>query len=236
MKNIDGLRKDLCKMYDDWNDKIFASTILTEKNISLPYYIYLPNDWTDSKLRILIVGEEGRGRINSERDRSVTKANIIEILQEFNKNCMFEWKMNRSPFWRRLNGLRDKLQNASFCWTNIDKVHRLIDAQTSTSCKLTVLQRNELHRYPILQAEIDLIQPTHVIFFGWYGYSLQTELSDIYYELYKEGKARWIRDGYCTTITATDGRKYIFTYHPGWCVRHGQEKDVSEKILRNLQN
>ena len=161
MKNIADVRSELSDLYQDWSRKIFANAILRENNISLPYYIYLPDNWTDSKVRILIVGEEGYGHKGCDRDRNVTAEHIIETVQEFNKNCMFEWKMNNRPFWRRFNKLREHLPDASFCWTNLDKVHRLIDPSAkSKSCKLTALQRNELHKYPVLQAETDIIKPT----------------------------------------------------------------------------
>ena len=61
MENTEVLRKELYEMYRNWNQKIFASDILTQKDISLPYYIYLPDNWTTSKTRILVVGEEGYG-------------------------------------------------------------------------------------------------------------------------------------------------------------------------------
>ncbi len=65
-----------------------------------------------------------------------------------------------------------------FCWTDLDKVHRLIDrSRNIKSCKLTSVQRSELHKYPILQAEINIIKPTHIIFFGWYGVSFATGIA-----------------------------------------------------------
>ena len=144
---------------------------------------------------------------------------------------MFEWKMNNRPFWRRFNKLRENLQDASFCWTDLDKVHRLIDPSRGIkSCRLTDVQSNELHKYPVLQAEIDIIKPTHIVFFGWYGYSLRCELPEIYCKLYKAGKEQWIEDGFCTTITADNDIRYIFTYHPNWCTRNGHEESVIEKI------
>lgn len=143
--------------------------------------------------------------------------------------------MNNRPFWRRFNKLRDNLQDASFCWTDIDKVHRLIDPSLYIKkCKLSSVQRKELHKYPILQAEIDIINPTHIIFFGWYKYFLKSELPEIYLKLYEVGREQWIKDGFCTTITADNDVKYIFTYHPNWCCRNKCEENVLHKILSVL--
>lgn len=234
MENISALRKSLYEEYVTWNQEIFSSPTLTENDISLPYYIYLPDNWGDCKKRILIVGEEGFGKKGSEKDREAVTENIIEEMQEFNKKCMFEWKMNNRPFWRRFNKLRENLSDASFCWTNIDKVHRLIDpTKNAKRCKLLTNQREELHKYPILQSEINVIKPTHVVFFGWYGYSLSCELPEIYSELYKDGREKWIQDEYCTTITADNSIKYVFSYHPNWCVRNRHEERVIYKMLNS---
>ena len=113
MANITDFRKALYEKYLVWNRKIFSNTVLSEDNISLPYYIYLPDDWADSKMRILIVGEEGYGQKGCDRDKSIVTENIIETVQTFNKKCMFEWKMNNRPFWRRFNKLRENLQGAT---------------------------------------------------------------------------------------------------------------------------
>ena len=235
MANITDFRKALYVKYLVWNRKIFSNPVLSEDNISLPYYIYLPDDWADSKMRILIVGEEGYGQKGCDRDKSIVTENIIETVQTFNQTCMFEWKMNNRPFWRRFNKIRENLQGASFCWTDLDKVHRLIDrSRNIKSCKLTSVQRSELHKYPILQAEINIIKPTHIIFFGWYGVSLQLELPEIYLKLYEYGDEQWKRDGYCTTLTDGNGIKYLFTYHPNWCVRNKHENNVLNKILAEL--
>ena len=62
MENISTLRKSLYEEYATWNQKIFSSPTLTGNDISLPYYIYLSDNWVDCKKRILIVGEEGFGK------------------------------------------------------------------------------------------------------------------------------------------------------------------------------
>lgn len=62
IEDITNLRKKPYEKYMSWNQKISINPILPENNISLPYYIYLPDNWVDSKKRILIVGEEGFGK------------------------------------------------------------------------------------------------------------------------------------------------------------------------------
>ena len=71
MANITDFRKALYVKYLVWNRKIFSNPVLSEDNISLPYYIYLPDDWADSKMRILIVGEEGYGQ------KAVTEIKVL---------------------------------------------------------------------------------------------------------------------------------------------------------------
>lgn len=172
--NIDELRKNLYNTYTTWYSDLSSDPIIADPDISLPYFIYLPDNWTKSQIRVLIVGEEGFGHIGCDRDKRETKFNIIEAVQSFNSNCLSDKTLNRRPFWRRINYLRESFQNACFCWTNLDKVHRLIESGSKSSCKLLKSQREVLHKYPILADEIKIIHPTHVIFFGWYGYSLET--------------------------------------------------------------
>lgn len=104
LENITYSREKLYKKYLGWTNNLSADIILTENNISLPYYIYLPDNWVDSKMCILIVGEEGYGYKGCSADRNVVTDNVIENMQAFNKKCI-ECKMNNRPFWRRFNKL-----------------------------------------------------------------------------------------------------------------------------------
>lgn len=238
--NIDELRKSLYDTYVTWYSELSADPIIAAPDISLPYFIYLPDNWTESPTRILIVGEEGFGEVGCDRDKRKTQFNIIETIQDFNRYCLSDKTLNRRPFWRRINYLKSVFPDASFCWTNLDKVHRLKAKDSKSGCKLLTSQRKALHNYPILADEIKIIHPTHVIFFGWYGYSLEKEFSDfdktIYDNLYKNGNDGWKLDGYCTPILSADNVQYIFTYHPGWCTRYNHENDVRIKIKNVILN
>lgn len=86
MENITYSREKLYKKYLVWTNNLSADTILTENNISLPYYIYLPDNWVDSKMRILIVGEEGYGYKGCSADRNLLPIMLLKICRRLIKN------------------------------------------------------------------------------------------------------------------------------------------------------
>ena len=212
---IKELRKKLFDVYAEWYSNLSKNAVIKDENISLPYFIYLPDNWAVSPIRILIVGEEGYGYIGGQTDKRVATGDVISKIQNFNHNCFSDKTLNRRPFWRRISYLRESFPNACFCWTNLDKVHRLKAEGSKSSCKLLKAQREALHEYPILHKEIAIIHPTHVIFCGSDG---------------------WKSDGYCTPILSADSSQYIFTYHPGWCTRNHYEDSVREKIRDLILN
>ena len=237
---IKELRKKLFDVYAEWYSNLSKNAVIKDENISLPYFIYLPDNWAVSPIRILIVGEEGYGYIGGQTDKRVATGDVISKIQNFNHNYFSDKTLNRRPFWRRISYLRESFPNACFCWTNLDKVHRLKAEGSKSSCKLLKAQREALHEYPILHKEIAIIHPTHVIFCGWYGYSLEKEFNDfdktICDNLYQNGSDGWKSDGYCTPILSADSSQYLFTYHPGWCTRNHYEDSVREKIRDLILN
>ena len=149
---IKELRKKLFDVYAEWYSNLSKNAVIKDENISLPYFIYLPDNWAVSPIRILIVGEEGYGYIGGQTDKRVATGDVISKIQNFNHNCFSDKTLNRRPFWRRISYLRESFPNACFCWTNLDKVHRLKAEGSKSSCKLLKAQREALHEYPILQA------------------------------------------------------------------------------------
>ena len=89
----------------------------------------------------------------------------------------------------------------------------------------------------ILSEEIRLMDPTHIVFFGWYGISLQHELPELFERLYPGGlgdNSVWKNN---VVDMEHEGRHYIFTYHPAWGARHkGYEDRVEEVVKQTLQS
>lgn len=233
---INEKRSELCRLYHKWETELKDSQLVNEV-YSHPYYLYIPDNWFDSKYRIMIVGEEGFG---------VKRFDItIEEAQEFNRTYLSsQWDRKNpnynvsSAFWRRIRkivGLFD-CSDFSITWTNLDKIHR----SGKGNCRLRIQERIALHQTPtaILSKEIALLEPTHVIYFGWYGVSLQAELPQVFTELYPHGlgdSSGWEKEK--IKVIVKDDTFHIFTYHPGWGQRtRGYEAKVLDTIKKCLKN
>lgn len=217
----------LAQVYRTWLKELAqAAPDLMGAEYSNPYFISVPANWfeTDGH-RIMVVGEEGFGTWGCGKGNSEISADEVEKIQELNRQYLGKQlgllpmnngdKKNRSPFWKRF---RQVSQYGVCCWSNIDKIHRLRERQ----CRLTAKERELLHslQTKILQEEIRILQPTHVIFFGWYGVSLEHELPAVFAQLYPGGlgdKSVWDRK---VVELSVDDIQYIFTYHPAWSNRN----------------
>lgn len=134
---------------------------------------------------------------------------------------------NHSSFWKRF---RKIAKSGVCCWTNIDKIHVL----HNKACALSNADRKLLHsvKTRLLCEEISLLDPTHIVFFGWYGISLQHELPEIFSVMYPQGlkdNSVWDQN---VVLIQHEGRKYIFCYHPSWGYRNTGYEDKVMDIFR----
>ena len=210
---------------------------LIGENYSNPYYISIPENWfiTESP-RILIVGEEGFGRYGCGRSGNpdeVFGRYCIEAIQNLNYTFLRKQlgedkkEYSNSPFWRRF---REIAKYGECAWSNIDKIHVLDDR----NCSLSNTDRKLLHSINtrILHEEIQILNPTHVVFFGWYGVSLQHELPALFKKMYPNGlgdNSVWNKD---VVAFEEDGRHYIFAYHPNWGYRNRGYEDKVISVLK----
>ena len=228
-------KKKLLQIYQKWETELhtYCSELVTPK-FSFPYYLDIPDHWFDSENRIMIVGEEGAGEerfaCSIEESQRFNKEYMISQLKGGDKN----YRVNRSPFWRRFRKLAE-LPGSAVCWNNLDKIHILRKGKGP----LEDTQRQILHRTPIkiLQEEIKLLRPTHIVFFGWHGISLQQECPEIFNMLYPNGlkdNSAW-KEKKMASFNVDDIR-YFFTYHPGWSNRQGENGKIYESnIIRELE-
>ena len=231
--------KQFTAMYNSWLNELKAiAPTLLGKAYSNPYFSSIPEGWFDTdKPRILIVGEEGFGTWGCGKEDYSIHADEIEKIQKLNFDYLKKQlypqqnhETNKSPYWRRLR----KVSKYGVCaWTNIDKIHVL----KTRHCALSEADRKLLHstNTKILAEEIALLNPTHIVFFGWHGTSLSHELPELYAKLYPNGandKSVWNKS---VVHFPHDGRHYIFTYHPNWGYRNaGYEDKVMEVFLKTL--
>lgn len=243
---IEEKRNELFDVYRKWEKELKGKCPeLINKQYSHPYYLHIPDKWYQSKYRILIVGEEGHGE--KKFDLSIEEA------QEFNRKYLLSqidpeqldkndrYKRNGSCFWRRIRSIAQLMKNNgssySITWTNLDMIHH---SAKNGNCKLKKKNRKALHDtdIKILSKEIEILRPTHVIYFGWYGISLEKELPDVFTRLYPNGlgdESLW-KDEKMAKFRES-GIWHIFTYHPSWGYRQKRDdngKNYEDKVLNQI--
>ena len=229
MDLLEKQRKQLLETYAQYQSELQdICPQLVKDGYSHPYYLHIPEQWFTRKYRVLIVGEEGYGV--TAHDVSIVDAQI------FNKEYMQSqlglssvYTRNTSPFWNRVRKIHALFgaENISITWTNIDKIHR----SRIGSCQLRTQDRKSLHKTPtrILEEEVKLLFPTHVIYFGWYGISLKGELPEVFQALYPGGLRDYSEWKDCKLVTIEqENIHHIFTYHPSWGQR---QKNYEERVL-----
>lgn len=240
MEIFEEKRKELREVYRLWEKqlRILAPQFFPEGSedgtckYSFPYFMGIPEDWYSRAIRIMIVGEEGAGEKTERLD--------LERAQEWNLNFMNsqigksqEYQKQSGQFWGRFRRIADQYPDAAICWNNIDKIHE----RRKGNGRLRNEDRILLHHteIKILQEIIRILNPTHIVFFGWYGISLQAELPEVFRWLYPGGlndNSRW-KGGKPLTYGSAN-KYYVFSYHPGW---RGKEKpkDYEESALKELK-
>ena len=237
------VNEQLVSKYSLWFSELRErAPILLSKNYSNPYYISAPKEWFKAEApRIMIVGEEGFGLYgcgktgtsgNSDKPRC-SPEDFAEI-QALN-DCYLRSQLgqsdkcekNRSPFWNRFRRIS---AYGVCCRTNIDKIHRLSDSHCALSKEERILLHSTSTR--ILNEEIALLNPTHIVFFGWYGISLRHELPALFSKLYPRG----IKDTSIwknRKIVQINSEKYksLFLYHPAWGARNKWYETEADKAL-----
>ena len=235
--NYDEKLKEIYSKWLNETDKSFFS-----EDFSNPYFIKAPADWDDKKYRVMIVGEEGNGVWGAGKGdgwnpkTAEGMCHIMQFNEEYLQTQVFirqksnGYKYNRSNFWRRIRAISDLSKDISIAWSNLDKFHH----RKPSGCKLSSEERGLLHQTSIkvLAEEINILRPTHIIFFGYYFSSLQAELPQAHDELCNlpwKNNVVSIKDNNSTLI---------FTYHPSWRGKYrpeGYEEKVIETIKNSLQ-
>jgi hypothetical protein len=221
---------------------------LLSGDYSNPYYTCVPKGWIESSVRILYVGEEGFGLW--ARGRDSVNPEEIEKIQNFCWSSLASYlgydldyflypgaehfKYRNTAFWRRARKLSEY---GIVGWTNMDLIHRRSDK--SGECKLDDVERKKLHSLNcrILAEQIKIMCPTHVVYAGWYGTSIEHELQKLYTKLYPNGASDdyvWFKK---VVKFSCDGINHIFAYHPAWRGKGkplGYEDWVFEELEKTL--
>ena len=221
------------QIYNNWlNELKVNAPFIFEDKYSNPDFMSIPEKWFDTTgPRIMVVGEERFGEWgNGKRQAEPVPPEAIATIQQFHKDYLEsqleqeESELNTSAFWRRFR----RIAEYGLCsWTNIDKFHVL----GLSNCALSNSAREKIHSVDtkILFEEIAILNPTHIVFFGWHGESLKYELPELYKALYPTGKndsSVWKNN---VVPIEHGGRTYIFAYHP-----NRRSKAYEDKVLEVL--
>lgn len=224
------IRKQLLADYTKWWEETKQLGFVDEK-YSNPYYCGIPNNWRNNSMRIMICGEEGYGSWNKDN----LKGDDIIDLQQHNLEYVNGERISgnvttnyRSQFWKRFKqiqfldaslsiaGTKDKKSptSVSVIWNNCDKICNL--TRQKCSGRLLVKERKLLHSVSvnILRKEIEITKPTHIVFLGWYGLSLETNQLNLYSRYHKaQNKYNYPLDIH-TIDSAGNKMKLYYLYHP----------------------
>ena len=227
----------LLEYYLEWSKNLDVE--LLKDAFSNPYYIKTPSDWWEKKYRIMIVGEEGAGGWGAGKTKwNPQTKDGIEKIMEYNSTQTYvqtvkrgeywfggeKYVLNNGQFWNRIRKICDLSEDVTVVWNNIDKIHRL--GNKGTKCKLTDKQRMLLHKERILSKEIEILQPTIVVFFGWHWRSLECELPNIYDMVYQ----KYLENGSVPFRI----EKNIFSLHPN-AKKIGRTKAYGKKVLEQVK-
>ncbi len=235
-------KRELMKdVYEEYFKELYEKCPeFKSENYSCPYFMQFPTGWFNAENRIMIIGEEGYGiKPNGTVNVETAMAEMMEFNFEYmrdqlQKGDMYKYKRNNSAFWRRIRNISDLDSKAVFAWTNIDKIHGL----KPNKCKLSDEDRKKLHSIStkVLAKEIEIFEPTMIIFFGWYGISLKHEWKEAFDLLYPNGdndNSLWKKKVVYKKINGIDT---IFSYHPSWgCRQDGYEEKVLETVKEHLR-
>lgn len=227
-KDINATLFVLFKSYVDVLEKQHPE--LRTESYSSVYCTTAPNGWSNSKNRFLIIGEEGYG----VKPHFSTSEEEVSWAQEFNADYLrqqiYENRDKRSPFWRRFRSISEF---GECSWSNFDKIHYQKDSSKRNNCPLSDKDRTALHSLPqLIKYEIEYLNPTLVVFFGWHWESLKHELRGVYEKLRKidnPGKSK-------PFLLEDDNIKYLIAYHPNFRTQEYEDSVISllkETIDRN---
>ena len=202
------------------------------------------DNWTTATNRIMIVGEEAAWRetsewgddIESEVDNSQDW--VIQFLHDQINPQKYGFKKNRRSFWERFRKIACELQDASFCYSNIDS----INSRISKTGKLEPEDRGKLHalKDKLLGKVIEKLQPTVVLFCGWSERKevFEKELSENVYNAFYKDCDKNKHSKHKIYVFKENEICYILSYHPSYSTNRikGYEEAILETIKKQIKS
>lgn len=236
MGTADKINQNICAIYEKWYDEVqYRHPYLFTEKFSNVFCPGVTDEWTTVSMRILIVGEEATWKSRSlypeYADNELQKCQRW-IIDDLSAQVSGDTKHHPSPFWRRIHALHSAFPNAAFCWGNIDCIN---DAVTKRALKEK--DRTALHDCDtqLIRELIELIQPTHIVFFGWHNTSLRHEFPDLCDVVYPGvfGDTQYMKENGYIVKTIWQDKAVVFTYHPQWLKTNSSA--YIERLIKVLQ-
>ncbi|MEE1503945.1 MAG: hypothetical protein UGF89_06850 [Acutalibacteraceae bacterium] len=194
-------------------------------------------NWFNSDMRILIVGEEATWGSRSKHQYADYYVELKEcqkwIIEELNSQ-LYDNNTKKHPhaFWQRIQDIHRAFPKAQISWTNIDVIN------TKAGKALKPKDRKVLHSCEtrLLHEVIKLTNPTHIIFFGWHNTSLSHEIPELLNIAYPIGIAdnSFIKSENFIFKTKLNGISIILSYHPNY-VPIRNNKNYINKLIRLIK-
>ena len=235
------LMQDLLKaIYEDYKQKI-SSEVQNLAAISPPLLMSVPEKWTKSKTRILIVGQETLGwdfsngsyypwphpPITNFEQFALYPRSVSALMQgyvefEFSR---FQRENINSPYWRAYRHIRQAMGEEAFGFDSYvltTTLFRMAFENGSAVYNGTKEQAEEMNRLSgtLLVEEISILEPTAVIFFTGPKYDsyLISQFQDVeFLSIFDIPSAR-LAQTYSDNLPKLSFR----TYHPSYLSRSKQ--------------
>ena len=231
MNNPDILNEKIVDIYKIWLNEIQNnSPHLLSDNFSNIFCTGVADNWCNSDVRILIVGEEATWGSRSKHQYADYYVELKECQKWIIKYLNSQLNIGKHPhaFWKRIQDIHCAFPKAQICWTNIDVIN------TKFGKALKQKDRKALHscKTRLLHEVIKTTNPTHIIFFGWHNTSLLHEIPELLNITYPKGIAdnSFIKSQNYIFNTKLDGKNVILSYHPNYVPIRNNKNYINKLI------
>lgn len=207
---------------------------------SLPLLLHLDDRWEKSRTRVLVVGQETlawqfiKGKDGWEQDSVSTYAefaarrqggaDLVGALMDDYERFLEGREHKNSPFWRAFGELRT-MPGTSILWTNLVRCS-VDNGSVIRNCTKAQLDHLLKAQRGLLVEEIQLLQPTAVVFFTGPNYDriLCNEFPDARFHAVQGHQERQFCRVQANGLPARSFR----LYHPGYLVRSGRRNWIDK--------
>jgi len=207
--------KKLIQIYSDAMPT-FEKVSSEHKGVSDPLFMSVPDGYSQTNVRLLIVGQQTHGWQNE-------KVGVKGLLQTY-RNFDLGREYTKSPFWQASHKLSDEINSSgpkrAFLWSNLIKVDQCQDRPIPEI-------EEAVSALGLLPEEIRLLKPHAVVFFTgpFYDDRLQRTFPNVEF--------RKVRSDLFQLIHPNLPKKSFRTYHPSYLIRSGK-KDVLDEIVNAI--